>query len=91
MLGDDRDPVIHSQAHLHLDRPGLTGRTLSQWILVNVSTLINFFFALFELPTGNGWTVLFINIVILLLNNTGETKRWVRLSSPTTLGGYAQS
>lgn len=58
---------------------GLLARDPQSWILVNVLALINFFFALFELPTGNGWTVLFINIVILLLNNTGETKRWVRL------------
>ena len=45
------------------------------WILA----IINVVFALFQLPTGNGWTAFFLNLVILGLNNTGASKRWFQL------------
>ncbi|MEI2728410.1 MAG: hypothetical protein V9E85_04820 [Candidatus Nanopelagicales bacterium] len=58
---------------------GMLAGDPQSWMLVNILAIINVVFALFQLPTGNGWTAFFLNLVILGLNNTGASKRWFQL------------
>ena len=58
---------------------GMLAGDPQSWMLVNVLAIINVVFALFQLPTGTGWTAIFLNLVILALNNTGHTKRWFQV------------
>lgn len=58
---------------------GMLAGDAQSWMLVNILAIINIVFAFFQLPTGNGWTAFFLNLVILLVNNTGDSKRWFRV------------
>ncbi len=46
------------------------------WMLVNLLAIINLVFAVFEIPVGTGWAAIFLNVVILLLNNTAGAREW---------------
>ncbi len=57
---------------------GVFGGNSSAWMLVNLLAIINLVFAMFQIPFGTGWATIFLNAIILLMNNTASARAWFR-------------
>lgn len=51
------------------------------WMLINILSVINIVFALFQLAFGTGWVSLAINVIVLIINNTQNARAWYRIPS----------
>ncbi len=46
------------------------------WMLVNLLAIINLVFAVFQISVGIGWAAIFLNVIILVMNNTASARAW---------------
>lgn len=67
--------LILGVIYIWIGRGLLTGDPQA-WLLVNVLTVINMIFALFQIPFGTGWLALVLGAVILIMNNTMSSRTW---------------
>lgn len=49
------------------------------WMLLNLIAILNIVFAIFQIPFGTGWASLFLNALILILNNVASVRNWFRV------------
>jgi|GEM_PF-935384 len=67
--------------YIWLARGQLKGDAQS-WMLVNILMVINIFFAFFQLFYGTGFAAIFFGLIVLVLNNTKNSKPYFMSKLP---------